>query len=50
MLSALCGVFAMTPIIFGIAGYVMVSRDGARTPELLTAKDIDLLKHSKESS
>ena len=33
MLSVVCGVFAMTPITFGIAGYVLVSRDGAgRTP------------------
>ncbi len=45
MLSALCGLFAMTPITFGLAGYVMVSRDGARTPELLTAKDLDPLTH-----
>ncbi len=28
MLSVMCGVFAMTPITFGIAGYVLVSREG----------------------
>jgi hypothetical protein len=43
MLSALCEMFAITPLTFGIAGYVMVSRDGARTPERLTTKDIDSL-------
>jgi hypothetical protein len=29
MLSVMCAVFAMIPITFGIAGYVLVSRDGA---------------------
>jgi hypothetical protein len=29
MLSVMYGVLAMTPITFGIAGYVLVSRDGA---------------------
>ena len=47
MLSVVCGVFAMTPITFGIAGYVLVSRDGARpnptiTPQLpIKTKDVD---------
>ena len=56
MLSVMCLVFAMMPITFGIAGYVMVSRDGAVpnptvTPQLETttkltnqrAKDVDTL-------
>jgi hypothetical protein len=56
MLSVMCGVFAMMPITFGIAGYVMVSRNGAVpnptvTPQLQTtteltnqrAKDVDTL-------
>jgi hypothetical protein len=29
MLSVMCEVFSMAPITFGIAGYVLVSRDGA---------------------
>ena len=46
MLSVVCGLFAMTPITFGIAGYVLVSRDGARpnptiTPQLQSTKDVD---------
>ena len=52
MLSVMYGVLAMTPITFGIAGYVLVSRDGPSithqletTTELTTqrAKDVDSL-------
>jgi hypothetical protein len=56
MPSVMCGVFVMTPITFGIAGYVLVSRDGAVpnpaiTPALLIAteftnqcsKDVDTI-------
>jgi hypothetical protein len=56
MLSVMYGVFAMTPITFGIAGYVMVSCNGAvpnptvtpqpKTTTKLTnqrAKDVDTL-------
>jgi hypothetical protein len=28
MLSVMCGIAAMAPVTFGIAGYVLVSRDG----------------------
>jgi hypothetical protein len=53
MLSVMCGVLAMTPITFGIAGYVLVSRDGAVpsptvTPQL--AKDVDTLTDRKDQS
>ena len=63
MLSATCAVFAMIPITFGIAGYVLVSRDGAApyraiapqqsTTKGLTnrrAKDVDTLTDRKDSS
>jgi hypothetical protein len=63
MLSVMCGVLAMMPITFGIAGYVLVSRDGAVpkravTPQLpiateLTtqrAKDVDTLTDRKDQS
>ena len=63
MLSAMCAVFAMTPITFGIAGYVLVSRDGAvrnpsvtpqrpTTSELTNqrAKDVDTLTARKDQS
>lgn len=46
MLSVMCEVFAMAPITFGIAGYVLVSRDGAVTPALPPlqySKDFDTL-------
>jgi len=36
MLNVLYGVFSMTPIIFGIAGYVLVSRDGAAPNPTIT--------------
>jgi hypothetical protein len=61
MLSAMCAVFAMTPITFGIAGYLLVSRDGATpnptiapqrptTTELTNqrAKDVDTLTDRKD--
>jgi len=61
MLSAMCGVFAMIPMTFGIAGYVLVSRGGAApyptdTPQLPTtteltyqrAKDVDTLTDRKD--
>jgi hypothetical protein len=61
MLSAMCAVFAMTPITFGIAGYVLVSRDGAApnptiapqrptTTELTSqrAKHVDTLTDRKD--
>ena len=46
MLSVMCGVSAMIPITFGIAGYVLVSRDGAApnpsvTPQRSTTTEID---------
>jgi hypothetical protein len=47
MLSVVGGVFVLIPITFGIAGYVPVSRDGARpiptiTPGLpIKTKDLD---------
>jgi len=63
MLSVMCGVFAMIPITFGIAGYVLVSRDGAvpnptvtpqrpTTTELTNqhAKDVDMLTDRKDQS
>jgi hypothetical protein len=63
MLSVMCGVLAMTPKTFGIAGYVLVSRDGAVPkptvrPQLpiateLTAqraKDVDTLTDRKDQS
>jgi hypothetical protein len=61
MLSAMCGVFAMIPMTFGIAGYVLVSRGAALpnltvTPQLPTtteltdqrAKDVDTLTDWKD--
>jgi hypothetical protein len=47
MLSVVYGVSAMIPLTFGISGYLLVSRDGARpnptiTPQLsITTKSID---------
>jgi hypothetical protein len=47
MLSVVYGVSAMIPLTFGISGYVLVSRDGARpnptiTPQLsITTKNVD---------
>jgi len=48
MLSVMYGVLSMTPITFGIAGYVLVSRNGPSvTPQLKatteSTKDVDLL-------
>ena len=63
MLSVMYGVLAMTPMTFGIAGYVLVSRDGAVPnptvrPQLPTAtelttqraKDVDTLTDRKDQS
>jgi hypothetical protein len=36
MLNVMCGLFAMAPITFGVAGYVLVSRDGAVPNPTLT--------------
>jgi hypothetical protein len=63
MLSVMYGVLAMIPMTFGIAGYVLVSRDGAvsnpsvtpqrpTTSELTNqrAKDVDTLTDRKDQS
>jgi hypothetical protein len=63
MLSVMYGVSAMIPMTFGIAGYVMVSRNGAVpnptvTPQRQTtteltnqrAKDVDTLTARKDQS
>ena len=63
MLSVMYGVLAMMPMTFGIAGYVLVSRDGAvrnpsvtpqrpTTSELTNqrAKDVDTLTDRKDQS
>ena len=63
MLSVMYGVLAMMPMTFGIAGYVLVSRDGAvsnpsvtpqrpTTTELTNqrAKDVDTLTDRKDQS
>ncbi|CQD09620.1 hypothetical protein BN1232_01754 [Mycobacterium lentiflavum] len=36
MLSAMCEVSAMIPITFGLAGYALVSRDGAKPDRSIT--------------
>ena len=49
MLSVMCGVFAMTPITFGIAGYVLVSREGSPPNPTVTpaASSIDRLARQR---
>jgi hypothetical protein len=45
MLSATYGVMAMMPITFGIASYVLVSRDRAGRPPAIRLGDKPYLKH-----
>jgi len=51
MLGVMCGLFAMAPITFGVAGYVMVSRDGpvpGSTVTPLLAKHVDTLTDRRD--
>ncbi len=46
MLTVMCELFCLAPVTFGVAGYVLVSRDGAVTPEFpphQISKDFDTL-------